>query len=97
MVDKSQIPTANQMIAELGTIAQAIHNIDGQGRITSFVIGVPPPATPPAAPSEAVPAQVDARDMVAPPAMYDAIKAFLTQRQTSIRTQLSGMGITGVQ
>jgi hypothetical protein len=96
MVDISQIPTANQLINELATIAGAIANIDATptpGSITSFVIGAPPPP-PGGGPSDLMPRQVDSRYMTAPPPMYAAIKEFLMQRQTDINAQLASMGIT---
>jgi hypothetical protein len=92
MVDKSQIPTANALISELGSIAQAIHNVEHtpqRGSITSMVIG-PPPDDP-----GAVPAQVVTIGWSTPQTMYDAIKTLLVARQTAINTELTGMGITG--
>lgn len=90
MVDKTQIPLANQLIAELASIAGAISNIDAGGKITSMVIGAPPVTDG----EPTVPHQVVTTYMDAPPTMYAAIKGFLTQRQTDINTQLTGMGVT---
>jgi hypothetical protein len=92
MVDRTQIPTANQLLTEYASIAQAIHNVEHtpqRGSITSMVIG-PPPDDP-----GAVPAQVVTIGWPTPQAMYDAIKTLLVARQNEINTELTGMGITG--
>lgn len=82
MVDRADLTTVNNLIAESQMITRAINNFDEGGRITAFVVGPDLVSIP----SGYIPY---------PPQMVDTIKQAISERRDQIQQELSELGLTG--
>jgi hypothetical protein len=87
MVDRSSLRKVNALYEEHGQLVQAIHNLDGGGRISSMDIVGPPGELSATVPTEYI---------VYPPAMVAAVKTALQGRQQEIKNELATLGLTGL-
>lgn len=88
MVDRASLSKVNDLYHEYGQITQAIHNFDNGGHIVSVVVG---------GPAGEMPAELPAEYMAYPPQMVAAIKTALEDRRRTITTELSGLGLRGLE
>ena len=89
MVDFTDLQRAAELGLEKDSIIRAIENLDGGGRIVRMVVSDSEEAT--------VGTDVDTSYMQTPPQMIDAIKSQFHDRLDQIASELSGMGVTGIQ
>lgn len=94
MVALTDLQKVTLLASEQKTIASALAQLDGDGRILGMTIGVAQPAGASVLPLGGV--QVSTARMSYPQAMVDTIKQFLRQRQDEIGQELQQLGVTGV-
>ena len=87
-MDKSEIPTASNLLIEYNAIAAALAQLDDGGQIVSMIIGKLEPRFG---------VTVDTSYMFehVPSQMIDSIKQLMTQRQNAITAEFNSMGVTG--
>lgn len=92
MVDLADLQKANMLAAEKASIAHAIEQLNGDGRIVAMTIAPKPAEDMMFMPIGGV--QVNTAYMDAPPQMLESVKQLLQQRQGEIEEALIQLGVT---
>ena len=99
MVDRADLSTITSIYDQLGLIDRALENLSEGGRIIAMTISgpdvpQPEPGQPPifGGPLAVI---IQVGDIDYPPAMNDAIREALMQKEDRLNSELSEMGVTG--
>lgn len=93
MVERTDLQRVNALYAELSGIARGLQVIDQGAEIISVIFAIRSDSDSP----WRSPTTVRTEHMDYPPQMVEAIKQFMYQREDQIASELSNLGLQGVE